>query len=83
MIEGQSVRIKSKHLDTEDWVNPEMPEHIHSAMEQWVQAVNEGKQPCITKEDIVNLTAINEAAAISNKEGRRVLLSEIGVKQGI
>lgn len=84
MIEGQNVRIKSKHLGTEDWVTPEkMPEPIHSAMEQWVEAIQNGEKPSITKEDVLNLTAINEAAAASNKEGRRVLLSQLGIKQGI
>lgn len=84
MIEGQNVRIKSKHLGTEDWVTPEkLPEPIHSAMEQWKEAIQNGKKPSITKEDVLNLTAINEAAAASNKEGRRVLLSQLGIRQGI
>jgi scyllo-inositol 2-dehydrogenase (NAD+) len=84
MIEGQNVRIKSKHLSTEDWVTPEkLPEPIHSAMKQWAEAIQNGKKPSITKEDVLNLTAINEAAAASNKEGRRVLLSQLGIKQGI
>jgi scyllo-inositol 2-dehydrogenase (NAD+) len=84
MVEGQTVRIKSKHLGTDEWVAPEeLPEPIHSAMEQWVQAIQTGKEPSITKEDILNLTAINQTAAISSKEGRRVLLSELGIKQEI
>ena len=84
MIEGQNVRIKSKHLGTEDWVTPEkLPEPIHSAMEQWEEVIQNGKKPSITKEDVLNLTAINEAAAASNKDGRRVLLSQRGIKQGI
>jgi scyllo-inositol 2-dehydrogenase (NAD+) len=84
MIEGQNVRIKSKHLNTDEWVTPEkLPEPIHSAMEQWAEAIQNGKKTSITKEDVLNLTAINEAAAASNKEGRRVLLSQLEIKQGI
>ncbi|MCM3733658.1 Gfo/Idh/MocA family oxidoreductase [Fictibacillus nanhaiensis] len=84
MIEGENIRIKSKHFNTDEWVTPEeLPEPIYSAMEQWVQAIQTGNKPSITKEDILNLTAINEAAATSNSEGRRVLLSELGIKQGI
>ncbi|MFE1245243.1 Gfo/Idh/MocA family protein [Fictibacillus sp. NPDC058756] len=84
MIEGHNVRIKSKHLGTEDWVTPEeLPHPIPSAMEQWVQAIQNDKKPSITKEDVLILTAINEAALISSQEGRRVLLSQLGIKQGI
>jgi scyllo-inositol 2-dehydrogenase (NAD+) len=83
MVEGQVVRIKSKHLNTEDWVNPELPNPISSNMEQWVDVIEKGKKSTISRDDIVNLTAINEAAAISSKEGRRVQLSELEVKQNI
>jgi scyllo-inositol 2-dehydrogenase (NAD+) len=84
MIEGQNVRIKSQHLNMDEWVTPEkLPQPIHSAMEQWAEAIQNGEKPSISKEDVLNLTAINEAAAASNKEGRRVLLSQLGIKQGI
>ncbi len=83
MVEWQDVRIKSKHLGTDEWVTPALPNPISSAMEQWVQAIKTGEKPAITTDDIVNLTAINEAAAISSAEGRRVQLSELGLKQEI
>lgn len=83
MVEAQDVRIKSKHLGTDEWVTPSLPQPISSGMEQWVQAIKNGKKPAITTEDIVNLTAINEAAALSSAEGRRVQLSELGIKQEI
>jgi scyllo-inositol 2-dehydrogenase (NAD+) len=83
MVEGQEVRVKSKHLNTEDWVNPELPNPISSNMEQWVDAIGKGTKSTVSRDDIVNLTAINEAAAISSKEGRRVQLSELEVKQNI
>jgi scyllo-inositol 2-dehydrogenase (NAD+) len=83
MIEGQEVRIKSRHLGTDEWVKPELPESLSTAMEQWTAAIKTGKPPFITEEDILNLTAINEAAARSSYEGRRVLLSELEIKQEI
>ncbi|ANX11499.1 dehydrogenase [Fictibacillus arsenicus] len=84
MIEGHNVRIKSKHLGTEEWITPEkLPQPIQSAMEQWIEAIQNNKKPSITKEDVLNLTAINQAAAISSQEGRRVLLSQLGIRQGI
>ncbi len=83
MVEWQDVRIKSKHLGTEDWVKPELPNPISSNMEQWVESIENGVKTTIERDDIVNLTAINEAAAISSKEGRRVQLSELISKQNI
>ncbi|MGA4721105.1 Gfo/Idh/MocA family protein [Fictibacillus nanhaiensis] len=83
MVEWKDVRIKSKHLGTDEWVTPELPKPIASAMKQWVQAIKTGEKPAIRTDDIVNLTAINEAAAISSAEGRRVQLSELGLKQEI
>ncbi|MCM3720244.1 Gfo/Idh/MocA family protein [Fictibacillus phosphorivorans] len=84
MIEGENVRIKSKHLNAGEWITPEkLPEPIHSAMEQWREAIQKGKKPSITKEDVLNLTAINQAAAASNKEGRRILLSQLGIEQNV
>lgn len=83
MVEGQDVRIKSKHLNTEDWVKPELPNPISSNMEQWVDAIEKGIKSSISRDDIVNLTAINEAAAISSNEGRRVQLTELELKQKI
>ncbi|MDM5317319.1 Gfo/Idh/MocA family oxidoreductase [Fictibacillus sp. b24] len=83
MVEWQDVRIKSKHLGNDEWLTPDLPNPISSSMEQWVQAIETGKKPAITTDDIVHLTAINEAAAISSSEGRRVQLSELGLKQEI
>ncbi|WNB91036.1 Gfo/Idh/MocA family oxidoreductase [Bacillus sp. NEB1478] len=77
LIEDKVARIKSKHLGTGEWVTPEFPEPKSSAIQQWVDSVENGKQPFITKEDMYNLTVINEAAALSNEEGRHVLISEI------
>ncbi|WP_286166358.1 Gfo/Idh/MocA family oxidoreductase [Bacillus sp. E(2018)] len=83
MIEGQHVRIKSKYFNTEDWVNPELPHSLSSNMEQWVEAIEKGLKSIVSRDDILNLTAVNEAAAISSKEGRLVQLSELTSKQNI
>ncbi|ANC76314.1 dehydrogenase [Fictibacillus phosphorivorans] len=83
MVEGQDVRIKSKHLGKEDWVKPDLPNPLSSNMKQWVEAIKNGLQSIVTRDDILNLTAINEAASISSQEGRRVALSELKSKQNI
>jgi predicted dehydrogenase len=76
LIEDKVARIKSKHLQSDEWLSPEYPDPLPSAMEQWVDAVEKGVKPVITKEDMYNLTLINEAAARSNEEGRRVMVSD-------
>ncbi len=40
-------------------------------------ALEYGTASTITEEDILNLTLLNEAAALSNKESRRIELKEI------
>ena len=46
-------------------------------LEQWVAMIKDGTVSSITKEDVINLTLINEAAALSHKESRRIELKEI------
>ncbi|HET7656694.1 MAG TPA: Gfo/Idh/MocA family oxidoreductase, partial [Bacillales bacterium] len=78
LIEDNKIRLKSGQLDKEGWHTPEeLPVALPSAMEQWVAAINDKKQPSITEKDVRNLTLINEAAVISNEENRRVQLDEI------
>jgi predicted dehydrogenase len=83
LIEDRKARIKSKHLGTEEWVTPDLPEPNPSAMQQWVDAVKSGTKPSITKEDMYNLTLINQAAALSNEESREIQVSEIRNKQNV
>ncbi|MDN4071687.1 Gfo/Idh/MocA family protein [Fictibacillus terranigra] len=68
-----SDRVKKEGVIMSD----QLPEALPSAMEQWVAAITSHTAPAITKEDIRGLTLVNEAAALSHKEGRRVELSEI------
>jgi predicted dehydrogenase len=77
LIEDRQARIKSKHLGTDEWVTPELPEAQPSAMQQWIASVEQGIAPSITKEDMFNLTLINQAAALSDEKERVVKVSEI------
>ena len=77
LIEDNQIRVKSKQLG-EEWVKPEeLPNPLPMPMEQWINAIQAGQIPDITGEDAINLTLINEAAALSNKERRSVDISEI------
>ncbi|WP_223820840.1 Gfo/Idh/MocA family protein [Bacillus sp. S3] len=75
LIEENQIRIKSNMLGNGEWVYPE--ENVTSLpmpMDQWVSAIQIGVTPTITKVDVMNLTRVNEAAALSHKEGRRIEL---------
>ncbi len=69
-IEVNSTKVKSEEL-TETL--PTLP----SPMTQWVSEIKTGETPTITKEDVINLTLVNEAAIKSNDTGRRIELKEI------
>lgn len=44
---------------------------------QWVEWINNGLAPTITKEDVVRLSFMNEVAAKSSREGRRIDLDDM------
>lgn len=73
MIEDGDLRIKSAATE-QKWLQPELPQPIARPMEQWVKAIESGATPTITRMDTMRLTQINEAAALSHKEGRRIQL---------
>lgn len=78
LIEDQHVRLKSRHFQNDEWTVPsQLPEALPLPMEQWVAAIKREAVPTILKEDIRTLTLINEAAARSHREERRVTLREI------
>lgn len=80
LIEDRDIRLKIGKQG--EWLTPtELPTQLLTPMEQWVQAIEEGVSSTITKEDARNLTLINEAAAISHSEGRRVILKDIKEKR--
>lgn len=70
--DGQ-IKLKSIHRGEDDWVilDDNLPS-IPKPMEQWVAKIVDGVESTITKEDIINLTKINEAAILSNTKGSRV-----------
>jgi predicted dehydrogenase len=77
LIEDQSIRIKSRQLG-EGWIEPaDIPQSLPLALDQWASAIVSGEEPSITFTDAFNLTLINQAAALSHKEGRRVEVQEI------
>ncbi|MBA2176336.1 Gfo/Idh/MocA family oxidoreductase [Halobacillus locisalis] len=77
LIEDDTIRLKSSKLDSDDWTQPEnVPEDLPMPMEQWASAIEQNQPVSITKEDAYLLTLVNEAAALSHKEGRRVDVKE-------
>lgn len=73
LIEEQQVRLKSHKRKENDVVTPdELPLRLPTPMEQWVDAISGEEVPTITKEDVYKLTEMNELAAVSHREGRRV-----------
>jgi len=78
LIEDQQIRLKSSLLGHQNWESPaEAVQPIAMPMNQWVEEIVSGKTPSLTKVDFINLTRVNEAAALSNKENRRIELTEI------
>ena len=69
-VENDSVRVKVGDA----WETPELPVPIASPLEQWAQAIQHGAAPTIGQTDMRRLTEINQAAAQSHAEGRRVAL---------
>jgi predicted dehydrogenase len=60
-------------LKNGEWIVPEeLPSPLPDPMSQWVQAIEEGVKPKITKEDAIALTQINEMAALSHVTGQCV-----------
>lgn len=74
LVEDRSVRIRSSQLGDGSWQTPTLPEPGPSAIAQWVAEIKDGKKPHITREDMLRLTQINQAALQSATEGRRVFL---------
>jgi len=56
------------------WSPPTLPKALPSPMQQWVSAILDGTTPTLTRDDFMQLTVINEAAAKSSRDGRRVEL---------
>jgi predicted dehydrogenase len=75
---GAPLMLRSTKLrpgDIDGWIAPEnLPPALPSPLEQWVNAIERGEPMTITVEDGRNLTELLEAAYVSAREGRRVVL---------
>lgn len=77
MIEDETIRVNSQQLETTGWHSPENIQSIPMPMEQWVDSILNQVEPTITKEDAIQLTLVNEVAAISHQEGKRMTVKEV------
>ncbi|WP_404454706.1 Gfo/Idh/MocA family oxidoreductase [Virgibacillus necropolis] len=70
-----SIQLKSIHHGDGNWVDitDELP-MVPKPMKQWVAKIQDSIEPSITKKDVIDLTRINDAAALSHLEGRRIVL---------
>ncbi|KIL49103.1 Gfo/Idh/MocA family protein [Jeotgalibacillus campisalis] len=67
LIQDGQVRYKSSQVNGGEWViSPPLPADLPSAMQQWVNEILYGSKPSITREDMIQLTRINELAVQSN-----------------
>lgn len=78
LIEDDIVRVKSTRLSKEEWFYPDnMPSRLPMPMEQWVMAIRGEEKSSMSNEDYRMLTLINEAAAMSHENGRKIDIDEI------
>lgn len=78
LISDDEVLLNSTHVNAgEPTVLGDRSLSYPAPMVQWVSAIQTGVTPTISKEDIINLTIINQAAIMSHEEKRRVKLDEI------
>ncbi|RDW15425.1 Gfo/Idh/MocA family protein [Oceanobacillus chungangensis] len=77
MLKDGDASLNSIHVNNNQWVKLEENwEVTPTPMEQWVSAINSNTLPVITTEDVLNLTLVNQAAALSNSERKRVEIRE-------
>lgn len=77
-IEEENVKLKSNKLTNKDWQNPDsLPAVLPSPIGQWANAILGREASSITKEDIRNLTKVNQAAALSHEKKRKIYLKEV------
>ncbi|MFB5663892.1 Gfo/Idh/MocA family protein [Alteribacillus sp. HJP-4] len=75
IVENGNVRLKSCRRTNNQWEDiMDLPPSGRSPMEQWCEAILHGTNPHITKEDMLLLTRLNEAASLADQEKRIVSL---------
>ncbi|WP_430790696.1 Gfo/Idh/MocA family protein [Virgibacillus flavescens] len=77
MCKDGDIQLKSIHRGDGSWVTLAEEKSVPMPMEQWVGKIVNGKEPSITKEDVMNLTIINEAAALSHQNGQTTQVGKI------
>ncbi|MGG5252197.1 Gfo/Idh/MocA family protein [Neobacillus sp. SM06] len=77
LVEDSHVKIRSTKLNNGQWFEPELPEKRPMAFTQWVDSILNGAETEIKMEDVVRLTELNELAAKSHQEGRRIFRNEM------
>lgn len=78
LIEDEQIRLRSSQFEGSGWIQPEdAQEPLPIPMEQWAAAIQGKSKPTITEEDVIQLTRLNEAAALSQEENRRIELIEL------
>lgn len=76
IVEEHDLRIRSSELADGTWQTPTLPQKESSAMQQWVNEILYQHTPRITKNDMIQLTKVNEAAKKSAEEGIRVSITK-------
>ena len=71
LVEDGKVRIRSEELYGGQWETPDLPQQQPLPMEQWVAWIEEGRAPLVNRQDMLNLTRVNEAAVRSHAEACR------------
>lgn len=78
MISDHGIQVNSMNVNDGQLTTMDEPiETLPMPMVQWIRAIQSNETPTITKDDVVQLTLLNEAAFISHEEGRRVKVEEI------
>ncbi|MDF2596999.1 MAG: dehydrogenase [Clostridia bacterium] len=72
LVEDKHVKIRSTKVNSNQWMEPKLPDRKPMAFTQWIDSIMNNTDTVITKEDVIRLTEINELAAESHKEGKRV-----------
>ncbi len=76
LVEDGNVRIASRQLNSLDWYTPTLPLPMPKPFEQWVDWILRDQEPKINRQDMYDLTLINEAARLSHIEHRRIEMRE-------
>lgn len=72
LVEDNHVKIRSTKINNGQWTEPALPESKSNAFSQWVDWILNNTETTIVKNDVIRLTEVNELAAKSHIEGKRV-----------